>query len=311
LVARKLPASVAAFVRLSRLKFLLGGFLGVALGTLVAAYEHGGRIEWGAWALAQTGVTALQLMTHYANDYFDREADLGAQRTPFSGGSGVLVDGSLPPRVALRAALACLLLGLAPAVVLLRAGNAPAAAVLLTVAALAWTYSAPPLRLLACGLGELDTALVVAVLVPLAAFLAQRATPGPLLLASTLPGAAAMFAMMLGVEAPDAEVDAAAGKRNLLVRGGRSVLRRGGPAAVLAAFAGVALALAAGAPAAFGLVHVLSVPPGIGLGRAFGRTPAHADPGADAGLAARGVAFFCLVSLDGVLGYAAALAWRI
>ena len=48
-------------------------------------------------------MTAAQLMTHYANDYFDLEADR-ANRTPtrWSGGSRVLPAGVLPPRVALR-----------------------------------------------------------------------------------------------------------------------------------------------------------------------------------------------------------------
>ena len=62
------------------------------------------RFAWG-----QLVVTATQLMTHYANDYFDLEADR-ANRTPtrWSGGSRVLPDGVLPPggRAAARAAAA-------------------------------------------------------------------------------------------------------------------------------------------------------------------------------------------------------------
>ena len=303
-------AALAAFVRLSRLKFLAGGFLGVALGTIVAAYERGGRVDWNAYALAQGGVTAFQLMTQYANDYFDREPDAHSRRTPFSGGSGALVDGSLAPSVGLIAALVCLALGALACVALFAARQTDAAVVLLAIAAFAWAYSAPPLRLLARGLGELDTALVVAVLVPLAAYVAQGAAPSARLLATTLPGAAAMFAMMLGVEAPDCAVDAAYGKRNLLVRRGRPMLRRWGRGAVLAAFAGVALALAAGAPPTLGVLQLVAIPAGIDLGRAFGKSAAGLDPYADAALAARGVLFFIVVTLDGVLGYAAALVWR-
>ena len=100
--------------------------------------------------MVQAAVTSLQLMTHYANDYFDRDADARAQRTPFSGGSGALVDGSLDPAVAWRAALVCLLAGLSAAALLLAAGRPGSAALLIAIAALAWAYSAPPLRLLAC-----------------------------------------------------------------------------------------------------------------------------------------------------------------
>ncbi len=299
--------AVLAFVRLSRLKFLAGGVLGVALGTVVAAYESGTGVRWGAWALAQLGVSAFQLMTHYANDYFDREADAHAQRTPFSGGSGALVDGSLPAAAGMVAALVCAACGVGAALALAGAGRAGGAIALLACGALAWMYSAPPARLLARGLGELDTALVVAVAVPLAAFEAQGGAQVGTLLAVALPGACAMFAMMLGVEAPDAAVDAAFGKRNLLVRRGKKIVRRWGPAAIAAAFACVLAALAAGAPRSFAVLQLLSIPPGIALGRAFARSDERLDPYADAELAARGVVFFFVVAFDGVAGYAAAL----
>ena len=50
-------------------------------------------------------MTSFQLMTHYANDYFDLEADRANQTpTTWSGGSRVLPAGELSPRVALIAA---------------------------------------------------------------------------------------------------------------------------------------------------------------------------------------------------------------
>jgi len=212
-------AALLAFVRLTRPLFLFGGFAGVALGAAVAAWT-GVRLDAVTYAWAQCLVTAFQLMVHYANDYFDRDGDVVDGRTAWSGGSGVLPSGALRPQVALVAALVCAALGLAISARFVVAGNAVAGAIGVVIFALAWSYSAPPLRLAARGLGELDTALVVSALVPAVVYAALGGRLNPWLLDATVSPAIAMYAMMLGVELPDAAVDAAAGKRNLVVRWG-------------------------------------------------------------------------------------------
>ncbi len=173
-----------------------------------------------SFALAQATLSIFHLMTHYANDFFDRESDALTRRTRFSGGSGVLIDGSLDPRVGHHAAYVCLALGAAGTLGLLstghgiaacdRSGRRPARLVLLE----------PSAPLLGRGLGELDTCSSFAS--------SSRSARAPrsgaarsLALASALPAAAAMFAMMIAVEVPDVEADTATGKRNLVVRLGR------------------------------------------------------------------------------------------
>lgn len=132
-----------AFIRLGRPLFLGGGFILYALGALVARW-HGHAIAWRTYAIGQAAVTAFQLMTHYANDYFDYEADR-ANTTPtkWSGGSRVLPAGELPRHVALVAAIVLAILG-AVAAAFTRALPVYAA-----ILVLAWCYSAPPLRLCA------------------------------------------------------------------------------------------------------------------------------------------------------------------
>jgi 1,4-dihydroxy-2-naphthoate polyprenyltransferase len=299
-------ASLPAFVRLSRFKFLAGGIAGGALGTSIAGYETGG-VDWRSYGLAQLAISAFHLMTHYANDYFDCAGDAGAKRTPFSGGSGALVDGSLAPVVALRASLACATVGALAALGLWFAANAElAAALAAAIAVLAWIYSAPPLRLTARGLGELDTALVVAVLVPLCAFAAQRHAVDLRALAAALPGAAAMVAMMLAVEFPDLAADTACGKRNVLVRLGVSTGARLGAAAVAAIYGCAPLALAAGAPLLFGIAIAATLPAGFALVRAFRRRRL-GESVDEAELAGRGVALFFITTSFGALAFAAAV----
>jgi len=209
--------ALVAFARLSRPLFLYGGFAGVALGAAVAA-SSGHRLQLATYGWAQLLVTAFQLMVHYANDYFDRDGDLATGRTPWSGGSGIIASGALPARIAWIAALACAALGAAASLRFALAGNATVAALGAAILVLAWTYSAPPVRLAARGLGELDTALVVGVLVPAAGYAAFAHGLDGRLLTAAFPCALAMVAMMLCVELPDAGSDHGCGKQTLVVR---------------------------------------------------------------------------------------------
>jgi 1,4-dihydroxy-2-naphthoate polyprenyltransferase len=208
-----------AFVKLGRPLFLGGGFVMYALGAALAAYA-GAKLDWRRYAWGQLAVTAIQLATHYSNDYFDVAADR-ANTTPtrWSGGSRVLVDGGLPAWVALATALALTAVALG-AVVRFATGPFPpsvAPGVLLMIV-LSWSYSAPPLRLCARGLGELTTAAVVTFFVPWLAFVLQRGASSPLVTLAVIPLCAFQFVMLLAIEFPDAIGDAATGKRTLVVR---------------------------------------------------------------------------------------------
>jgi 1,4-dihydroxy-2-naphthoate octaprenyltransferase len=210
---------LVAFVRLARPPFLIGGFAGFALGAAVARYD-GHALDWAGYLWGQLLVTSFHLMVHFANDYYDQETDALATPTMWSGGSGVLPAGELPPWVALAAALACAAAGLAAVIHAALTGAPLVAALGVAIAVLSWCYSAPPARLLARGLGELDTIVIVALLVPLTGYAVFAHALGAHALLATLPGACAMFAMMLCVEIPDAGADAATRKRNLVVRWG-------------------------------------------------------------------------------------------
>lgn len=212
--------ALIAFVRLSRPLFLFGGIAGVGLGAAVAAWS-GHAVTLATYLWVQAMVSAFHLMVHYANDYFDRETDAGARRTAWSGGSGVVAaGGALAPVVALRAALACAALGALAAARFALVGDPLVAVLGAAILAGGWLYSAPPLRLAARGLGEVDAALVVAGLVPAAADAAFAGRLDPVLLPVLTGPLLAMVAMMLCVELPDCGEDAGGGKRTWVVRWG-------------------------------------------------------------------------------------------
>jgi 1,4-dihydroxy-2-naphthoate octaprenyltransferase len=287
---------VLAFVRLGRPLFLGGGFVLYALGAAVAA-ATGHAIDARRYALGQGTVTTFQLMTHYANDYFDLDADR-ANTTPtrWSGGSRVLVDDELPRGVALVAAIVLAAIGVVLAAALaVTTGDAGIAATLAAMPALAWAYSAPP-RLCARGLGELDTAIVVTALVPWLGFALQapdRRGAAQLALSIVSP-ALLQIAMLLAIEFPDAAGDARAGKRTLVVRLGAARAAKLYAALVAAAFAWPGVAYALGLPARVALAAALLAP--IGAWR-IARAHEHAEPAAYERVAFFGVALLVGVSV--------------
>ncbi len=298
--AERKMRTVAAFVQLARPKFLIGGFVAYALGSAVAAYT-GARISLSTYVGGQAMVTAFHLMTHFANDYFDRHADRFTQPSEFAGGSGVLVSGALPARAALIAALACAALGALGALSFARAGNAYAAMLGCVIGAMAWCYSAPPLRLAGRGWGELTTAAIVAVLVPLTGFATPTGTLEPGVLAATIAPACAMFAMMIAVEWPDRDADAQTDKRNLIVRLGP---RRAGDLAALGALLIAPLMLlnaALGAPRSLAVYAALIAPLTWGFARRIRACGTAAD------IAAHGVCVFLLTTLFELLSFLAVL----
>jgi 1,4-dihydroxy-2-naphthoate octaprenyltransferase len=261
--APSLLQKALAVVRLGRPVFLLGGVALYALGAL-AAVRRGHPFELGAYVFGQLAVSAVQLMTHYANDYFDYEADR-ANHTPtrWSGGSRVLVNGELPRSVALHAALVvaagapAALAGLA-----LSANRFPLHAVVLvsTMQVLAWSYSAPPLRLHSRGLGEVTTALVVPLLTPLTGFVVQSGTLSWFPLALTLPLALLQIVMLLSIEFPDCAGDRSVGKRTLVVVLGKATAARLAVALVVLAFVLVVAGTAFGVPTRLAWAWALLAP---------------------------------------------------
>lgn len=213
--------AILAFVRLGRPLFLGGGLVLYALGALIAA-SCGHPLDARRYLLGQGAVTAFQWMTHYANEYFDYDADVANQTaTAWSGGSRVLPNGELPRKVALIAALVLLAIGAGVSALVVHEDLATLPT-LLAMAGLAWAYSAPPLRLCARGLGELTTAIVMTGLVPFLAFSLQAPdlTGAGVLALALAPLVLLQLAMLLAIELPDAVGDEATGKRTLVVRWG-------------------------------------------------------------------------------------------
>jgi 1,4-dihydroxy-2-naphthoate octaprenyltransferase len=212
-------SKIVALMRLARPHFLIGTGIAYLVGALMARHETGAW-NWMAFGLGALVVWSLQLAAQFFNEYYDQPTDrANRHRTPFSGGSGALIDGRLKPEVALWAGRTMLLLSTA---LLIGSSTLPSFGVvtafifgLALIGAVG--YSAPPLSLVNRGWGELDTAIIGALLVPLFGYHLQTGRISLILILTCLPFAALIFANMLNVAFPDHEADRAAGKCTLVV----------------------------------------------------------------------------------------------
>ena len=96
----------------TRPQFLLLSVVLVLLGTAIAWSE--GYFDWLRFILTTLGLLLAHASVNVLNDYFDYKSgiDLNTTRTPFSGGSGILVQGLLEPKAVYRFGVGCLLTSL-------------------------------------------------------------------------------------------------------------------------------------------------------------------------------------------------------
>lgn len=251
-----------AFIRLTRPHFLVGGFLLYGLGASIAAYL-GKPIDLGLYILGQLLVTAIQLTTHYLNEYFDGSVDIhNPNRTWMNGGSGELGESGLSRKTALYAAIVTLTItAIVVSMLILRGG----------VSLLAWSfvligffgayfYNAPPLRWIVSGYGELIASIIVAAIVPALAYSLQTGELHRLLLMSTSPLVALHFAMIMVFELPDYGTDLKYEKKTLMVRLGWEVGMRMHDIAILFAVISYILAILAGLPTRVALGGLIALP---------------------------------------------------
>jgi len=107
------PGSLKAWLMLPRFQFLPLTVIMVSLGTAIGAYE--GHFHFGHFLLAMIGSLLVHMTVNVINDYHDYVdgIDLNTQRTPFSGGSGVLPLDLLKPKQAFWFGTICLLVAMA------------------------------------------------------------------------------------------------------------------------------------------------------------------------------------------------------
>jgi|SRR6056297_1469194 len=210
--------------RLADPKISLASFAGMFLAGCFAAAD--GSLHVGWLLLTVLGIFCVEVGKNASGEVvdFDSGTDLAVRpgdRSPFSGGKRVLVDGLLSRRqtwaVAIGFFLAAIACGLA--IVLLRESRILPLGV--AGLALAWFYHGGRLRLAYRGLGELAVALAYGPLVVCGTYLVQAGSVTPALFHAACVLGLLVAAFLWINQFPDYAADKSAGKRNLVVRLGR------------------------------------------------------------------------------------------
>jgi 1,4-dihydroxy-2-naphthoate octaprenyltransferase len=249
-------------LRTTRLPFLTATLIPVLLGLAIAA--RNGPFDWLVAVLAVLGGCFAHLAVNVSNDIFDTLSgadEANVNPTQFSGGSRVLHYGLLSVRelavwdailYLAAVAIGLVLLAIRPSWELLAIG---VAGVVIGLA-----YTAPPLKLVYRGLGEIAVAVGFGPVMLLGAYVAETGRLAWEPLVASLP-VAILIALILYVnEIPDRRGDAAAGKRTLVVRFDKDTVERGYLLAALAAFALVVAGVVLGVMPWPTLLALLAVP---------------------------------------------------
>jgi putative NADPH-quinone reductase/1,4-dihydroxy-2-naphthoate octaprenyltransferase len=220
----RLEHKAGAWLRSVRLQFYPMSWMAYAIGALAVSPGSsvlGTPVFWVGYLC----LFLLEVATVLVNEVFDLSTD---QRNryfnAFTGGSRVLVDGSLSQKE-VKAGIGVVLLGLLASTIWLLSlsAAAPVAIIVLfgVLTVLAIGYTAPPLKLSYRGLGEVDVAVTHSIGVLLCGYVFLGGTwydPTPWLL--SVPMLLGILPAITLAGIPDLQADAMASKRTLAVRFG-------------------------------------------------------------------------------------------
>ncbi len=209
------------FLRATRLPFLSATLIPVAIGLAIAAAN--GFFDVLTAVLTVVGAAAVHLGLNVANDVFDTRLgadDANVNPTQYSGGSRVIQYGLVSLGGMQRLGLVFYAVATVIGLVLLALRPSPALlAIGILGIILSVGYTAPPLKLVYRGLGEITTAIGFGPLMLLGAYVVQSGgSIETAAVVASLPVAILVALILYVNEVPDRPSDARAGKRTLVVR---------------------------------------------------------------------------------------------
>lgn len=232
------------FLVATRLPFLTATIVPILLGIAIAAKND--HFSWWLAVLTLIGGAAIHIGLNVANDVFDAMSgadEANVNPTQFSGGSRVIQRGLVTLRQMGALCLGAYAVGIAIGLFLvIYRGSLPLLIVGIIGVLLSVFYTAPPLKLVHRGLGEITTALGFGPIMVLGAYLVQTKAWSPEPFVASIP-VAILIALILYVnEIPDRNSDALVGKRTLPVRWSADLVTKAFLVSALAAFAAIAVA---------------------------------------------------------------------
>ena len=258
------------FLRATRLPFLSATFVPVFLGIAVAGWKS----DFDIWLALLTviGAACIHLGLNVANDVFDTLSgadEKNVNPTQFSGGSRVILYGLVSMRTMTLLSLGLYAVGLGIGIGLAATRGWGLLWVGVAGALISVFYTAPPLRLVHRGLGEICVGIGFGPIMALGAYFVQaRQYDLEPLLASIPVGI--LIALILYVnEVPDRPADAAAGKRTLPVRLSPEATIQGYAGAVAVTFGLIAVFAISGLIVRPAIIALAAAPLALPVSRAL------------------------------------------
>ena len=213
---------LSVFIQLSRPIFILIAALLYGLGAGISRYLTG-QVIWSTLFLGIAWVGFILLGFQYLNEYFypvNLEVQPKWWRTPFSGSSGVVGPGKLPPQVPLWAGFTCITISAALFFLLLQYGelDLPSSIMLGLFVFGEFVFSIPPFRLVTSGYGEIAWTILIPGMIPALAYLLQGHEIHRLLIMVSLPLAILFLGMLIALEFPSYASDIKLGNKPVLIR---------------------------------------------------------------------------------------------
>ncbi len=266
-------------LRTTRLPFLSATIIPVVLGIAIAARQ--GSFDLLTALLTVVGAACVQLGLNVANDVFDTAQgadDANVTPTQYSGGSRVIQYGLVSFRqMAGIATVFYVLAGVVGLALLAIRGSTELLVIGVVGFVVSLGYTAPPLKFVYRGLGEIAVAIGFGPLMLLGAYVVQ--TRGALSwepFVASLPVALLVALILYVNEIPDRRGDARAGKRTLPVRWSKAAVIAGYRGAAVAAYLILAVGVVAGVLPVPALLALLTVPLAMRVSR--GLAPNYDNP---------------------------------
>ncbi len=212
------PGSLKTWFIEIRGPFLLLSVVLAPIGTAIA--WHDGSFNLGYFLLAWVGAILAHVGVNVFNEYFDYKSglDFETQKTPFSGGSGMLTAGLIEPRRAYLLGAACLFIDAVIGVYFVIVQGWGLLPVIVLGGLFSYFYTPYISR---WRVGEVAAGLGLGSLVVLGAYFVQTGQyTWEVLVASLAPGFLTANLLLLN-EFPDLEADRQVGRRNLVMALGR------------------------------------------------------------------------------------------
>ena len=219
-MAKPANAFLLGVWRLADPKISLASFAGLFLATCFAARDTDLHLPW--LFITWLGVFLVEVAKNASGEVvdFDSGTDLAIseqERSPFSGGKRVLVDGLLTYRQARYIALVCFLAAIIVGLVIVLFRDSRVLAFGMIGMLLAWSYHGWPGRLAYRGMGELAVALAYGPVIVLGAYFVQAGDLNAMLAQLSLILGLLIAAFLWINQFPDYRADRASGKCNLVV----------------------------------------------------------------------------------------------